>query len=96
MAAVTAGWFSGQTHSCQLLDQSSVELVQGKCLASRGRKPAAVAISTLCWPSKNTNGIQGGFVPARFAAENYWKVPSMWAEMAWVKGAAEVRLDIEV
>lgn len=89
---------SGQTHSCQLLDQSSVELVQGKCLASRGRKPAAMSISTLCWPSKNTSGIQGSFVPALFAGGNYWKKPSMWAEngVGKKKAKVEMHFDFEV
>lgn len=85
---------SGQTRSCQLLDQSSVELVQGKCLASRGRKPAAMSISTLCWPSKNTGGIQGSFVPALFARGNYWKMPSMWAENGMGKNKAEVKMHL--
>lgn len=89
---------SGQTHSCQLLDQSSVELVQGKCLASRGRKPAAMSISTLCWPSKNTGSIQGSFVPAPLAGQNYWKRPSMKADssMGGNKAEAEKHLSFGV
>lgn len=85
---------SGQTHSCQLLDQSSVELVQGKCLASRGRKPAAMSISTLCWPSKNTSSIQGCSVPALFAGGNYWKMPSKGAENGTGGNEAEVEMHL--
>lgn len=85
---------SGQTHSCQLLDQSSVELVQGKCLASRGRKPAAMSISTLCWPSKHTSSIQGSSVPALFAGENYWRMPSEWAENGMGGNKAEVEMHL--
>lgn len=85
---------SGQTHSCQLLDQSSVELVQGKCWASRGRKPAAMSISTLCWPSKNTSSIQGCSVPALFAGGNYWKMPSKWAENGMGGNKAEVEMHL--
>ena len=55
-----------------------------------------MSISTLCWPSKNTGGIQGSFVPDLFAGGNYWKMPSMWAEngMGEMKAELEVRFEV--